>query len=185
MSIQPRLLDHPFYKAWTRGEVPREMLAAYHRSYADFIQRIPSYWQTVVNAFQPDLPLGMTVVQEERDHIILWELWGRNLAYPDQFPSLQNVILTLDGLSPSQLLGTLQAFETQQPEVTRAKKEGLMHHYGFRQEDLTYFDAHQLEEKHIEFGRWLAAGYADPKEYDEGLTRGAALLYRTLDSFIT
>jgi hypothetical protein len=67
--------------------------------------------------------------------------------------------------------------------VTRAKKEGLMRHYGFRQEDLTYFDVHQLEEKHIEFGHWLAARYADSNEYDEGFTLGAALLYRTLDGF--
>jgi pyrroloquinoline-quinone synthase len=184
MNIQPRLLDHPFYRAWTRGDVPRETLAAYHRSYADFIQRIPSYWQTVVNAFQPDLPLGATIVQEERDHIVLWESWGRNLAYPDLFPSLKNVILAFDGMTPSRLLGALQALETQQPEVTLAKREGLLRHYGFRREDLMYFDAHQLEEKHIEFGHWLAARFADPAEYNKGLTQGAELVYRTLDGFM-
>jgi pyrroloquinoline-quinone synthase len=184
MSIQPRLLNHPFYQAWTKGEVSRETLAVYHRSYADFIQQIPSYWQTVVNAFQPDSTLGTTVVQEERDHIILWESWGRSLPTPDEFPSLQEILHAFDDMTPSQLLGAIQAFEIQQPEVAMTKKEGLMRHYKFPQEELGYFDAHQYEEKHIEYGSWLAERYAVKEEYDEGFARGAELAYRSLDRFI-
>jgi pyrroloquinoline-quinone synthase len=185
MSTKPRLLDHPFYRAWEMGEVSQEALATYHRSYADFIQRIPSYWQTVVNSFQPESTLGTTIVQEERDHIILWELWGKTLKTPDDFPRLQNIIDAFDSMTPSELLGALHAFEVQQPEVARSKKDGLLRHYGFHERDLAYFDAHQMEERHIEYGRWLSELYANKDEYQDGYSRGAELVYKSLDHFMS
>jgi pyrroloquinoline-quinone synthase len=184
MTVQPRMLNHPFYQAWSRGEVSRETLAAYHRSYADFIQEIPSYWQVVVNAFQPDLPQGSTIVQEERDHILLWETWGRDLATPDEFPKLQPIMNAFSAMTPSQLLGAIQAFEMQQPEVARTKKEALVRHYGFSEGALEYFDEHVMEEKHIAYGTWLAEQFADRREFEEGFARGAELAYRSLDAFV-
>jgi len=80
MSAHPRLLDHPFYQAWNRGELSTETLSAYHRSYGEFIKRFPSYWQRVVDTFQQDLPRGASIVNEESEHIHLWELWGEGLS---------------------------------------------------------------------------------------------------------
>jgi pyrroloquinoline-quinone synthase len=184
MSIKPSLLDHPFYREWEKGEVSQEALAVYHRSYADFIQRIPSYWQTVVNCFEPDSILGNSIVQEERDHIILWELWGKNFSIPDDFPRMWEVIDKFGAMPLSQLLGALQSFEIQQPEVARSKKDGLLRHYGFSEKDLRYFDAHMMEEKHIEYGRSLSSLYANQDEYNRGFTQGAELVYRSLDRFL-
>jgi len=185
MNVQPRLLDHPFYQAWTRGEVTREQLAIYHRSYAEFIQRMPDFWQRVVDAFQQETTPARDVVQDEKEHIPLWELWGKRLNPPEAHPTMQPVIDAFDGMTPSQLLGALQAFEIQQPEVARTKKEGLLRFYGYRAEDLLYFDEHQLEERHISYGKWLAWNLADREEYQEGFKRGAELVYRSLDSFIS
>jgi pyrroloquinoline quinone (PQQ) biosynthesis protein C len=178
------MLDHAFYRAWMNGEIPVEMLAAYHRSYLDFISRIPGYWQRVVDAFQPDEPGEHPVVQEERRHILLWEQWGRRLTPPDEFPRLDSLLDSLDEMTPSALLGALHAFEVQQPEVARTKKEGLIRHYGFRSEDLTYFDEHQKEEGHIAFGAGLASRFADQVEFTAGIERGALLCFNSLDSFI-
>jgi pyrroloquinoline-quinone synthase len=184
MNVQPRLLDHPFYQAWTKGEVTREQLAVYHRSYAEFIRRMPDYWQRVVDAYGKDTTLGHDVVQDEREHIALWERWGKDLTPPETYPDMQEVIRALDAMTPSQLLGALQAFEMQQPEVARTKKEGLIKFYGCREGDLTYFDEHQMEEGHISYGRWLAENFADQAEYRDGFKRGAELVYRSLDNFI-
>lgn len=184
MTIRPRMLDHPFYQAWTRGELTREELAVYHRSYADLIQNVPSFWQIVVNAFQPDLPQGSTIVQEERDHILLWEHWGRSLPTPEDYPKMEKEIRTFTAMSPSRLLGALQALEMQQPEVSETKKAALLDHYGFSPAELVYFDEHLLEERHIAYGAWIAENFADRKEYEEGLAGGAKMLYDSLDKFV-
>ena len=183
MNIRPRLLDHPFYRAWSAGEVTTDTLAAYHRSYADLVQRVPTYWKKVVNAFQPEDPLGLSIVEEEREHILLWESWGHSLKPPQEYPSLQTLFDTCDRMSPSRLLGVLQAFEMQQPEVAATKKAGLLRHYGFLTEDLRYFDEHQREEIHIAYGRSLADRWAEPAEFEEGFTTGAELFYHSLDGF--
>jgi pyrroloquinoline quinone (PQQ) biosynthesis protein C len=185
VSVQPRMLDHAFYRAWMNGEVPVGTLAAYHRSYHEFISRIPGYWQRVVDAFQPDGTGEHPVVREERLHILLWEKWGRRLTPPESFPRLNSLLDSLDAMTPSGLLGALQAFEVQQPEVARTKKEGLIRHYGFRSEDLTYFDEHQKEEGHIAFGAGLASRFADQAEFTAGIGRGALLCFNSLDSFVT
>lgn len=184
MDVQPRVLDHPFYQAWERGELSGGQLAVYHRSYADFIQRIPSYWQRVVDAFLPDLRSTPAVVQDEREHILLWHAWGRTLASPVDYPRMNTLLDTLDVMTPSQLLGALQAFEIQQPEVAVTKKTTLLRYYGFREGNLSYFDAHQREEAHIAFGRRIAERYADPKEFKEGFDTGAKLVYSSLDAFL-
>ncbi len=184
MSVHPRLLDHPFYQAWNRGEISTEALSAYHRSYGEFIKHFPSYWQRVVNAFQQDLPRGASIVDEEFQHVPLWELWGRYLSAPPSYPGLEQLLDAFDRMTPSELLGAIQAFETQQPEVARTKREGLRRFYGIQEEDLVYFDEHLDEKNHIAYGSWLGENFADRREFNEGFERGAELIYRSLDGFV-
>lgn len=93
------------------------------------------------------------------------------------------MIHALDRMTPSELLGALQSFEMQQPEVAATKKEGLLRHYGFLTDDLRYFDEHQREELHIAYGRSLADRFADPAEFDSGFASGSELIYHSLDEF--
>jgi pyrroloquinoline-quinone synthase len=181
--LQPRLLDHPFYQAWTRGEVSPGTLAAYHKAYTAFIKRIPSWWSTAVAGAGDASPLGRTIIREEESHIPLWEKWGEQLPPSDSATDLQSTIDAFDALSPAALLGALQAFEIQQPDVARTKKDGLLQHYGFSPDVLTYFDEHMKEEKHIRFGARLAT-HVDAKEYQAGFARGAELVYTSLDRFV-
>lgn len=184
MDVHPKLLDHPFYKAWAAGQVSVESLAAYHRSYARLIERMPSYWQVVLDTFEPDTDSVPPVVEEERSHAVLWEQWGRRLKTPTEVPGMQTVLDALEGMTPSQLLGAIHAFEIQQPGVARTKKEGLIAHYGFDRTDLKYFDEHENEHAHITLGQQLASECADKKEFDEGFVSGARLFYRGLDEFL-
>jgi pyrroloquinoline-quinone synthase len=181
--VQPRLLDHPFYQAWTRGEISPETLAAYHKAYTAFIKRIPSWWSTAVSGAGDTSLLARTIIQEEESHIAHWEAWGKELPAVSSETDLRSTIDGFDALSPAALLGALQAFEIQQPEVARTKKEGLMQHYGFSPDVLAYFDEHLKEEKHIRFGAQLARP-VDQKEFQEGFARGAELVYRSLDRFV-
>jgi pyrroloquinoline-quinone synthase len=171
--VQPRLLDHPFYQAWTRGEISPDTLAAYHKAYTAFIKRIPSWWSTAAAGAGDFSPLARTIIQEEESHIPLWEAWGKSLPPSASVTNLQS---TIDAFA-------LQAFEIQQPDVARTKKEGLLQHYGFSPDVLTYFDEHQREEKHIRFGARLATR-VNEKEYKEGFTCGAELIYKSLDAFV-
>lgn len=183
MRATPRMLDHPLYRAWERGEASREELAVYHRSYTDLIQNIPRYWQRIVNTFRPDDVTGTRIVEEERDHILLWQAWGKEFSPPEDFPRLNEILVTFESLSPSELLGALQAFETQMPEVSRAKKRTLLRHYGVPEESLIYFDQHMMEEPHIAYGSWLAYRFANKQEFDTGYQKGAEVIYRSLDPF--
>ncbi len=185
MTAQPRLLDHPFYRAWMNGVVPVGTLAAYHRSYDEFIRRIPLYWQRVVDAFQPEFPGAHPVVEEERHHVLLWERWGCHLPQEAGYPRLTPLFDALDSMNPSELLGALQSLEIQQPEVAQTKKEGLLRHYAIPEESLAYFDEHMNEERHIAYGRMLADRFADSGGFTRGFSRGAELLYRSLDPFVT
>jgi pyrroloquinoline-quinone synthase len=183
MELHPKLLDHPFYQAWTRGEVPRRTLKMYHHSYGEFIRAVPSLWKRVVDSLRPNSLLGAIVIQEEAHHALLWNTWGDHLQPDDCPPHLQNLTDAFRQMSPSHLLGALHAFEVQQPEVARVKKEGLVRHYGIPESALEYFDEHQDEARHIAFGRWLARHFARPEEFAEGFRRGAELVYHSLDVY--
>ena len=100
MEVFPRLLDHPFYKAWAAGQVSMNSLAGYHRSYSQFIQRFPFYWQHVLDALEPHLESPAPVVQEERSHALLWEQWGQRLRPPNEIPDMRPVLDALDAMTP-------------------------------------------------------------------------------------
>jgi pyrroloquinoline-quinone synthase len=183
MEIRPRLLEHPFYQAWTKGELSVEQLARYHQGYARFIERFPSYWRTVIDTFSPS-PAGDAVVRDELDHIELWKLWGSAFPPAVEAPGMEKTIAAFGDMPPSRLLGAIHAFESQQPEVAATKKDGLLRHYGFQPDTLTYFDEHLHEEKHIAYGLGLAERFADPAEFSAGVRSGAALVYESLDDFV-
>jgi pyrroloquinoline quinone (PQQ) biosynthesis protein C len=179
-----RLLDHPFYRAWMEGSITALQLSDYQRSYGEFVREIPRLWQKVVDAFGYAVPEGKAIVEEERTHAELWDRWKRKLSGSSVPKGMRDVCEQLDRLSPSALLGALHAFEIQQPEVARTKKEGLVRWYGYTGEDLAYFDAHLEEERHIVYGNRLAHHAAVRSEFEEGFSRGAELIYRSLDRFL-
>jgi pyrroloquinoline-quinone synthase len=181
-AIRPRLLDHPFYQAWAKGEISAERLGNYHSSYTDLIQRVPVWWRTITQAFDANSPVARSIIQEEEAHIELWAKWGHDLPRTDVRIPLDHVILSIDSLSPSGLLGALHAFECQQPEVASSKKQGLLKYYGFAAADLCYFDEHENEHHHIRFGERLARRAVRP-EFDAGVKTGAQLFYGSLDAF--
>lgn len=184
MELKHRLLDHPFYQSWSEGTVTKEQLAKYHKSYSEFIELMPQYWHKINKAFDQNSAEAMEVVEDEMSHIPLWADWSHKLPATKDYPKMSELMNTMDKMSPSELLGAVQAFETQQPEVAETKKAGLLKFYGFEENETKYFDEHMEEEEHINYGTMLKEKYADQTEYQAGFDKGAELFYNGLNLFV-
>lgn len=184
MELKFRLLDHPFYQSWTKGEVTEEQLSKYHKSYSEFIELMPQYWHKINKAFNQNSAEAFAVVEDENSHIPLWADWSHKLPVTNDYPRMSELIDTMNKMTPSQLLGAIQAFETQQPEVAATKKAGLLEFYGFQENETKYFDEHMKEEEHINYGQKLKENYANQEEYQYGFDKGAELLYNGLSLFV-
>lgn len=184
MEPEPRLLDHPFYRAWERGDVTRDQLADYAEAYRAFVDRVPTYWQRVLDGLAIDDPRGEEIVAEEREHAGLWEVWRGDLPETTDAPELTSLFEDLAGMSPSELAGALHAYEVQQPEVAATKKAGLVDHYRVEEGDLAFFDEHvHGEDEHVAFGAAIREEQADSTAFDRGFRRGAEAIYHSLDTF--
>jgi pyrroloquinoline-quinone synthase len=185
MELKYRLLDHPFYQAWTKGEVTKEQLAKYHQSYSEFIELMPQYWDKINKAFNQNSAEADSIVQDEASHIKLWADWSHKLPVTQDYPHMSELIGTMNQMTPSELLGAVQAFETQQPEVAATKKAGLLEFYGFEESETKYFDEHMEEEEHISYGNTIREKHANQEEYKAGFDKGAELFYKGLDLFVS
>lgn len=183
MDLQYKLIDHPFYQAWTMGQITPKQLSEYHNSYSEFISEMPNYWSKIALAFDKTIQ-AQQIINEEAMHIDLWAVWKAKLPEVDSFPRMTEVLDSLADMTPSELLGAIHAFEIQQPEVAKSKKEGLLKWYGFDEGETVYFDEHIAEEDHIRFGNYLADNFADKVEFERGFRKGAKLVYHGLDLFM-
>jgi pyrroloquinoline-quinone synthase len=184
MELKHKLLDHPFYQAWTHGQITLEQLSKYHKSYNDFIVMMPEFWSKVQTSFGVNDADGRRVVADETEHIDLWQNWAAKLPATESFPSMKPIIDEFNAMTPSELLGAIQAFEIQQPAVAITKREGLHCHYGYTAQETVYFDEHEQEQFHIDYGTKLKNQYANNEEFQKGFDRGAELIYNGLDLFL-
>lgn len=180
--ISKPLLEHPFYQAWNDGEVTVEQLSEYGEAYQTFMDRVPEYWQKVIDGL--GLENGDEIVAEETEHAELWDEWNSQLPDPEEAPKLEALFEKLEGMSPLQLAGALHAYEVQQPDVAKTKKKGLVEFYGFDTDELKFFDEHiEEEDEHIAFGEYIQEKFDEDGQFDEGFEKGAEAIYHSLDAF--
>jgi pyrroloquinoline quinone (PQQ) biosynthesis protein C len=131
------LNQHSFYRAWRAGTLPREALAAYAADYAPFIASIEAGWRALGDV----------------DHAIVEgqhaELWGRFRAavgastLPGCYEARALVREAESCFSNRvEAIGSLHAFEAQQPSTARSKLDGLREHYALADEYTEYFRVH-------------------------------------------
>ncbi len=183
MELNKRLLEHPFYQSWSKGTVTMDQLAKYSKSYADFIELMPSYWERITTGLNANTEDSLKIINEEKSHIELWSQWSDLLPATDTYPKMTELLNAFELMSPSELLGAVHAFEIQQPEVAVTKKEGLLKYYGYNESDLNYFDEHVNEQDHIDFGDKLKP-MANQQEFINGFNVGQELIYSGLDLFV-
>lgn len=183
--IQSRsILRHPFYVAWQQGTLTREQLATYARVYYPHVAAFPRYiGAAAASATDPQVraALDQNLADElhhPKPHVDLWldfaaalgaDRTALSAAPPHQ--TTGSVVATFDRLTQSGTtagLAALYAYESQQPEVSRQKADGLQRHYGVTDRAaLGYFEVHaetDLEHRAAEraaLERCLAAGASD------------------------
>lgn len=140
------LLKHPFYEAWSAGELPVEALKCYAREYGAFISTLPKGWETLNDA---------ETAEEETEHIEMWEDFADSLdteISDAQIPEVKTLLNTAENLfsNSETALGALYAFEAQQPETAKSKLTGLKTFYQLPDKVEPYFETHSHNEHEAE-----------------------------------
>ena len=185
------ILDHPFYRAWQRGELTREQLQTYARVYFPHVEAFPAYLKAAVaRAIDPTVraELERNLADElghPKPHRELWldfaeelGLNRRDVAGEAPHPSTSEVVGAFARLaadSTPAALAALYAYESQQPEVSREKIQGLREHYGIQSaKALAYFEVHStIDTEHREGERQALERCLEAGPCAEAITRGA------------
>jgi pyrroloquinoline-quinone synthase len=178
------LLKHPFYLAWTRGELSRDALADYARQYYHHVAAFPTYLSAVhANCGDQDTrkQLLNNLIDEEAgspNHPELWlqfaegfgvsEVDVRNTTKEPETKILIDTFRSICGdRSIAEALATLYAYESQIPVICESKIEGLKKHYGFTNpKHYQYFTVHiEADREHSATERKLLSGYVDDRNF--------------------
>lgn len=171
------LLKHPFYTAWTAGELTIEQLRGYAAQYYRHVAAFPRYL-SAIHSNTPDLQtrqyLLENLIDEERGAESHPELWLRfaealgcdrdELRATDALKETSACDATFQDVSRNRGalagLAALYAYESQVPAVAQSKIDGLKLHYGIDGEDaLSFFNVHlEVDERHAEVARTLLEG---------------------------
>jgi pyrroloquinoline-quinone synthase len=160
------LLCHPFYVAWTKGQLSREDLRAYAQQYFHHVAAFPEYLETFENRSLSYSPALSQVVannraEEEgadspdgRPHAEMWldfaEGMGADRASvgaTTPLPDVENLVSTFQRIvregSAAEALAAFYAYESQVPRIAKEKARGLTEMYGADASTCGYFTHHQ------------------------------------------
>jgi len=154
-----RLLDHPFYVAWSMGELSQDVLRKYAEQYYHWVQAFPT-WLSATHANATDLAMRQEILANLNDeemgadnHPELWLRFCDALGLDrdavrraDLLPETREAIAAMRNVCRNQPaaagLTALYAYESQQPEVMKTKREGLRDLYGVTAGH-EYFEVHE------------------------------------------
>jgi len=158
------LLCHPFYKAWSAGELAREDLREYALDYYQHVRAFPSYLAAFALRLN-DGELRRAVLANMRDeqgetasgeteqaHSDLWLDFAEGMGAArstfghEAVPEVKNLVnhfshVAEDG-TPEEALAAFYAYESQVPRVATEKERGLRELYGADQPTTRYFALH-------------------------------------------
>lgn len=141
-----KLLDHPFYQAWSEGALPVERLKLYASEYGSLVRALPSGWEAVGDK---------ETAAEEVEHSQQWDAFAEALGTRVAAPTISQTKV-MDGhlndlfSQPASALGALYAFEAQQPETAASKLMGLRQHYQLPAATELYFESHADDDHEAE-----------------------------------
>jgi pyrroloquinoline-quinone synthase len=161
------LLKHPFYLAWTRGELSMEALRDYARQYYHHVAAFPTYLSALHAKSDDQLTrkqILANLIDEEAgspNHPELWLEFVAGLGISEdearetkKQPETKSLIDTFrsacgDG-SSAEGVAALYAYESQIPAICESKIEGLKKYYGFSDpKHYEYFTVHiEADQEH-------------------------------------
>jgi pyrroloquinoline-quinone synthase len=178
------VLQHPFYKRWSAGELTSDDLACYSGQYRHAAEAIARMSASIADsAPAEERPALRRHAAEEADHVALWdgfveasggeigaEPTAETLACVDEWTSADDRL--------SQLV-RLYAVESGQPAISRTKREGLAEHYGIGDgPGNEYFRVHERADvEHAAEVRGLIERHLDGAD-EAGLVAAAESTFR-------
>lgn len=159
------LLCHPYYKAWSAGELTREDLREYALDYYEHVAAFPAYLaafgirleegelRRVVLANMRDEQGGETVAGESaQSHADMWLDFAEGMgASRDRFGResanevsdlVAHYMDVASAGTPEEALAAFYAYESQVPRVAAEKNRGLREMYGADERTAQYFALH-------------------------------------------
>jgi pyrroloquinoline-quinone synthase len=202
------LLCHPFYKAWSEGQLTREDLREYALDYYEHVQAFPSYLAELAMRLDEDHTRravlanmteelgGSGTKRSEPSHAELWMDFAEGMGARREFarPVLEEIKALVKHFNDVASLGTVEealaafyAYESQVPRIATEKERGLRAWYGADDKTCSYFTLHQTADVyHSQVWRKLlekqVAG--NPEAAEKALAAGeaaAAKLWGALD----
>ena len=194
---EKHLLKHPFYLAWTRGELSKEALTDYAKQYYHHVAAFPTYL-SAVHAGCDDQPTRKQIlsnlIDEEAgspNHPELWKQFAEGLGVEDvdlvqteKESETKNLIGTFRSVcsdkTTAEGLAVLYAYESQIPAICESKIDGLKKHYGFTDpKHYEYFSVHiEADKEHSAAERGMLADKID----DQNIYNVRASVNRVLDA---
>jgi pyrroloquinoline-quinone synthase len=204
------LLCHPFYKAWSAGELTRDDLREYACDYYQHVEAFPAYLeefgsrldeselrQTVLANMADENGLADGSGAEARPHSELWldfaEGMGasRDQSEHEAVPEIRELTNSFYSIAsegtPAEALAAFYAYESQVPRVATEKARGLREMYGADEKTCAYFTLHTTADVfHSQVWRQQLAKQVEsnPQEMENALAAGehaAKSLWRALD----
>lgn len=198
------LLKHPFYQAWSAGELTREDLKFYAEQYYRHVSGFPAYL-TALHARLPEGRMRRAVLanayEEECDgasHADLWLQFAKGMgsdaagreegaAIPEMSELVRSFRAMAEGAPVASVFGALFAYESQVPRIAAEKLSGLKKHYGADDRACSYFALHQTADvHHSNVWRKIISELVEENEDHAsealaGVSRAARALWTALD----
>lgn len=198
------LLCHPYYQAWTAGELTRDDLREYASDYYRHVAAFPTYLSALHSRLE-DGEVRRAVLrnlcEEEIDGRAHSELWldfaegmgadRHDVRRREPLAEVRELIAEFRRVarkgSTVQALAAFYAYESQVPRVAKSKADGLAQHYGADARTCGYFTLHQfadVEHSHV-WRELLSAEVAThPEQAEQALDaaeNAAKALWHALD----
>jgi len=159
------LLCHPFYKAWSAGELTRNDLREYAQDYYHHVEAFPSYLaafgmrleegelrRAVLANMCDEKGVDGGAGEDSVPHSDLWldfaEGMGstRNLEWHSPVPEIRQLIRHFHKVAsegtPEETLAAFYTYESQVPRIAKEKERGLREMYGADDKTCGYFALH-------------------------------------------
>jgi pyrroloquinoline-quinone synthase len=198
-TAKRRLLNHPFYEAWSDGSLTMADLRHYSTQYWRQVEAFPEHLRSIAGALPPSTPRRIVESnlrdEVEGDHAGLWLKFAEALgiassavmATPAEAETARsvNAFASATERSPQYALGMLYGYESQTPEVAETKIAGLKNNYGIEGPAVDYFELHgRVDVEHaseLAEAIALAADDGSIAEAEAGATAGAEAIWLLLD----
>lgn len=160
LVAEKHLLKHPFYTLWSEGKLTRDHIREYAISYYPHVAAFPTYVSGVHSGCDdPSLRAELleNLVEEEGgpvNHPALWRRFAAalgasetDLAVSPRTAEVAEAIAEFRRSTRGSVpegLAALYAYESQIPEISKTKREGLASFYGIEDAEATrFFTVHE------------------------------------------